>query len=170
MFEITGWVKHELTPGLFDERVITSGDKEMSSKSPDYREPWSQKHILAQVWQICRIPKPLLHSPLDASHPHNVTFPRKGESLHPVTGKKPREARSGDLSLVRSEKLFAGSDPTPTRDSERFLWMSGLASWFEARRPHVAESSIRTCADARRRMTEAVVRMSNPYPGGNRDR
>lgn len=67
-----------------------------------------------------------------------------------------REANSGDLSLARAEELLRRLRSYANPDFREVSVDEWFGEWVEAQRPHVAESSMRTYADARRRMTEAL--------------
>lgn len=67
-----------------------------------------------------------------------------------------REANSGDLSLARSEELLRRLRAYANPDFREVSVDQWFGEWVEAQRPHVAESSMRTYADARRRMTDAL--------------
>jgi len=75
-----------------------------------------------------------------------------------------REATSGDLTLARAEELLRRLRSYANPGFREVSVDEWFGEWVEAQRPHVAESSIRTYADARRRMTEALGKVKSKAP------
>ena len=75
-----------------------------------------------------------------------------------------REARTGDLTLARSEELLRRLRSYAIPDFREVSVDEWFGEWVEAQRPHVSESSIRTYSDARRRITEALGKNKSNVP------
>ena len=67
-----------------------------------------------------------------------------------------REAQTGDLTLARSEEHLRRLRALANPSFKEISVDECFSEWIEAQRPHVANSTILSYEDARRRMTEAL--------------
>jgi integrase len=75
-----------------------------------------------------------------------------------------REANSGDLTLARAEELLRRLRSYANPGFREVSVDEWFGEWIEAQRPHVSESTIRTYADARRRVMEALGNAKSKGP------